>query len=100
MTGKNNPTEFEFKYNENEESQIISINNAKEFVVDGKSKYIRAKVDIDRSSSITKDLSNNKLPVFKNETLFLKNIVEGKANLFLYEDNNLVRFFFHRPTTN
>lgn len=91
---KNNPTEFEFKYNENEESQIISINNAKEFVVDGKSKYIRAKVDIDRSSSITKDLSNNKLPVFKNETLFLKNIVEGKANLFLYEDNNLVRFFF------
>ncbi|MEY2868107.1 MAG: hypothetical protein RIR01_525, partial [Bacteroidota bacterium] len=89
-----NPVEFEYKLTP--ESGYISakINSVKEFGIYDKSKYIRAKVAMDRSSTKAAELSISKIPVFKEEELFLKVLVEGKANLYEYIDGNLLRFFY------
>jgi len=58
------------------------------------SKYISAKVKIDRSSRNLDQLSTIFIPDFKEEILFLKVLLEGESNLYYYEDRNLVRFFY------
>src|SRR5690606_7267579 len=91
---KNNPTEFEYKLTENSESKIASIRNIKEFGIDNYSKYKRFEVQIDRSSNELDYLTGDRNPVFNTETLFLKAIIEGKADLYYYEDGNLRRLFY------
>ncbi|MCG2431601.1 PorT family protein [Aequorivita xiaoshiensis] len=96
---KNNPTEFEYKLSENSESKKASIKLIKEFGIDNVSKYIRSNVNIDRSSEKFNQLSNHRKPIFKEEELFLKVLVEGKANLYLFEDGNLIRYFYNTEDT-
>lgn len=93
---KNNPTEIRYKLSENGETQIADVKSVKEFGVGNISKYLRATVNIDRSSDVISDLSEKKEPVFNEEVIFLKVLVEGKANLYLYEDGNLVRYFYNK----
>ena len=93
---KNNPTEFEYRLSENSDYQTASITTVKEFSINDDIKYIRAKVDIDRSSSKLEKLSNNKRPSFKEEELFLKVLVEGEYILYQYVDNNLSRYFYSK----
>lgn len=97
---KNNPTEFEYKLLENSEIKLIKIKYVKEFRVLSGLKYIRSAVDIDRSNENMNQLSKGKEPIFNEETLFLKVLIEGKANLYLYEDRNLTRFFYNVDTNN
>lgn len=96
---KNNPTEFEYKLTENSESKKASLKLIKEFGIDNISKYIRSNVNIDRSSEKFSKLSNHRKPIFKEEELFLKVLVEGKANLYLFEDGNLIRYFYNKGDT-
>lgn len=96
---KNNPTEFEYKLSENSESKKVTIKSIKEFGIDNFSKYIRSIVNIDRSSENINKLSNDRNPIFKEEELFLKVLVEGKANLYLFEDGSLRRYFFNKENT-
>lgn len=91
---KNNPTEFHYKLSESSEPLKASIEDIKEFGIKNSYKYVRAVVDIDRSREDISDLSPIKNPVFQEEKLFLKTLVEGKASLFVYEDVNLKRFFY------
>ncbi|WP_298878602.1 tRNA modification GTPase [uncultured Polaribacter sp.] len=92
----NNPTEFKYKNNIDSEVKTLTINDAKEFGIFDVSKYVRHKVDIDRSSKKTDELDNDKNPIFNKEKLFLKALIEGKANLYYYEDKGLVRYFFNK----
>ena len=89
-----NPTEFQYKLSEGSEINTATIESVKEFGVDGFSKYIKSKVKIDRSSDNIYHLSHDRNPIFKEEELFLRVLVEGKANLYFYEHENLSRFFF------
>jgi len=89
-----NPTEFQYKLSEGSEINTATIESVKEFGVDGFSKYIRSEVKIDRSSDKINHLSHERNPIFKEEELFLRVLVEGKANLYFYEHENLSRFFF------
>ena len=91
---KNNPTELEYKITEKSEVENININQIKEFSINDVSKFIRATVAIDRSSKLVSHMSMKKEPIFKEEQLFLKVVLEGKATLFKYKDNNLERFFY------
>jgi hypothetical protein len=99
MDWKDNPTEFKYKLSENDETKKANIKSVKEFGIDNISKYIRSTVNIDRSSENIYRLSINKKPIFKEEELFLKVLVEGKANLYLYEDGDLKRFFYKKENT-
>ena len=92
---KNNPIDFDYKLFETGEKKTIGINAVKEFGIYNISKYLRKKVKIDRSTIEIDELSNDKKPIFNEEQLFLKTLVEGKANLYLYEDGKLRRYFYN-----
>ncbi|MFB9053080.1 tRNA modification GTPase [Formosa undariae] len=91
---KNNPTEFEYKLSEESEPKNATLESVKEFGVDNISKYIRNTVNIDRSTENINKLNNDKNPSFKEEQLFLKVLIEGKASLYEYIDTNLKRYFY------
>jgi len=91
---KNNPTEFSCKLSVDAEADALNLESVKEVGVYGTFKYIRATVDMDRSSEEARSLSKTKDPVFKKETLFLKVLSEGKACLYAYTENNLYRYFY------
>lgn len=97
---KNNPTEFEYRLSENEETKIASIKSIKEFGILEISKYNRFTVEIDRSNDNINLMSTFKDLEYKEEQLFLKVLVEGNANLYYYEDGSLNRFFFKTDTSN
>ena len=91
---KNNPASFEYQLAPNGEIRTAGIGDVKEFGINGVAKYVRATVNIDRSGYAVTGMSAEKDPVFNEEQLFLKVLVEGAASLFVYEDANLVRFFY------
>jgi hypothetical protein len=91
---KNNPLEFEYKKTKESEKESMNIESVKEFGINNVSKYIRASVQIDRSSNKFNLLSYDKSPLFKKEQLYLKVLIQGYASLFLYEDNSLRRYFY------
>jgi hypothetical protein len=91
---KNNPISFEYKLSETSASQFESIQNTTEFGVLGKFKFVRHFVKINTSSDDISLLDEGNNISFENKTLFLKELVEGDANLFYYENKDLRRFFF------
>ena len=92
----NNPTEFQYKTSEKAEIKTANLTTVKEFGITNISKYIKAKVNIDRSSADINTLSKHRNPKFEEETLFLKVLIEGEANLYQYLDNGLIRFFYKK----
>ncbi len=96
---KNNPTQFEYKVDESSESKIARIASVREFGIFEKSKYQRFDVEIDKSEEKLRYLSWNRDPEYKTETLFLKLLVEGKANLYQYDNQNVKKFFFKTDST-
>lgn len=92
---KNNPTEFEYKINENNEIKNATINAIEEFGIYNTSKYVKATVQMDRASSNRMYLSSVKQPIFNDEELLLEVLVEGKSNLYYYEEGQLSRYFFN-----
>ncbi|AYN02801.1 PorT family protein [Flavobacterium sp. 140616W15] len=97
---RSNPTTFEYKLSEDGELEIASINSIKEFSIYNNIKYIRRTVKIDKSSTKLDDLNTDKNPVFVEEQLFLNVLVEGKANLYLYDNGNALKFFYSVDNAN
>ncbi|WP_163712806.1 outer membrane beta-barrel protein [Mangrovibacterium lignilyticum] len=88
-----NPKEIQYKISENDLSQTATIDEIAEFAFDKDAKFVRAEVEIDRSSNILSSLSKDREPDFSKETLFLKVQVEGNISLYAYEDHTVRRFF-------
>ncbi|MCO6148576.1 tRNA modification GTPase [Flavobacterium sp. NRK1] len=93
---KNNPVSIEYKFSENEESAVKTIDQISEFSVNNTYKFIRFTVNIDRSPVELRQLSYTKEPDWQTETVFLKVLVEGKVTLYQYEDGNLIKYFFSK----
>ena len=91
-----NPTGFEFQLSANNDPERLDIKNVKEFGIDNTVKFIRSSVDMDRSGDNVNNLSDNIRPNFNQEELFLKVLVEGKANLYQYIEGNLKRYFYSK----
>ncbi len=91
---KKNPIEIEYKLNELDKESVKGIDYVKEFGIYGEVKYTRANVEIDRSSKRLNNLSIDRNPTFEEELLLLRVLVEGKANLYQYQDFNLTRYFY------
>lgn len=92
---KNSPLDIEFKLSEETESKNITINDISEFGIYNICKYKRYTIDIDRSSEFINNISLVKNPEFKEETLFLKVLIEGKASLLQYSYQSLTRYFYN-----
>ncbi len=95
MDWNDNPTEFKYKLFQNDIPNKADINSISEFGIDNKLKYYRSSVNIDLSSDNLNDLGYVKKSQFVEKQLFLKVLIEGKASLYLYEKNNLKRFFYN-----
>jgi hypothetical protein len=91
---KGGPRNFEYKIDENSEVKIGSVLNVKEFGSSENFKYIAATLPVEQSSDKVGNLTEDRNPIFKEESLFLKVLVEGNASLYytLKETNN--RFFY------
>jgi len=93
---KNNPTQFEYKLSEESEGKILDTNFVKEFGIDNDSRYVRAKVNIEKSDpNFASALTNSPQPQFNEEQLFLKILIQGKANLYTYSVNNITKYFYN-----
>ncbi len=90
----NNPTKFTYKLTEDAPQNDISIEQVSEFGVYGDCKYVRKTVNIDQSNNKIGNLTDNRNPTFVEKTLFLEVLVEGKANLYYYNSNELEKYFF------
>ncbi|MFK7834006.1 MAG: tRNA modification GTPase [Winogradskyella sp.] len=93
---KNNPTEFDYKLTEASEKKTLTISSVKEFGINAISKYVRATVNIDRSSNKKNNLSTERKPLFNEEQIFLKVLIEGNAHLYAYEDKSVTRYFYQK----
>ncbi|MEO5979824.1 MAG: tRNA modification GTPase [Chryseolinea sp.] len=91
---KNNPSRFDYKLSDNSEELKASTANVNEFVIYGAAKFVKATVNIDRSDQSVDGMSTKRNPEFQNETVFLRVITEGKADLFQLSDSKLEKYFF------
>lgn len=94
-----NPSEFKYRLSETSEIQTGSIQSVKEFGIQNEFKYVRTKVRIDKSSEHLSSISRSRNPVFEEEILFLKVLVEGAATLFIYEERGFRRFFYQTASS-
>ncbi len=91
-----NPNGFDYRLNESGNVNQMEISSIKEFGIYQDSKYVKAKVNIDKSSDNLSDLGYQRKPVMVEEELLLEALVEGKANLFVYKSGNMTRFFYQK----
>ena len=91
---KDNPTKFSYKTGEDSIVCTADIKDVKEFGIYQLSKYVRSTVKIDQSGEDVNELRADKNPIFVEEELFLKVLIEGLATLYVYEDKNFIRFFY------
>ncbi|MDG4945857.1 PorT family protein [Weeksellaceae bacterium KMM 9713] len=96
---RKNPTQFEYKEEENSQPKFATAKTVKEFGIYNTSKYVGTNINIDRSSNNITNLSHDKNPIFQEEELFLKVLVEGNSNLYEYVDNNVTRYFYNKENS-
>jgi len=96
---QDNPTEFQYRLQVGGEVLTGKIEKIKEFSAPESFKYVRANVQIDRSSQEINKMSESRSPDFEDKVLFLQVMVEGNATLFSYEERNLIRYFYKVETS-
>lgn len=89
------PRKIEYRLSQDSKVQSGTLEDLKSFGIEGEFKYIKETVQIDQSSNNLANLKKQRGPIFKEETVFLKVILEGKASLYEYKDNKVLRFFLH-----
>ena len=89
-----NPVKVQYKLNDSADVLTSSIDSVKEFGIDDFCHYVRATVNIDRSPFDIKTLSTDRKPKWSKETVFLKELVCGKAGLWVYTEPEQFWFFY------
>jgi hypothetical protein len=90
----NNPETFQYKLSlEDNRALEGTLNSIKEFGIEGVFRYVKATVDMDQSLSQTSRMTNYPEPDFRSETVFLKQLVDGEARLYVYQNSKFQRFF-------
>ncbi len=92
---RNTPSAFDFKLTPDDQPNTKTIQDAAEFAIINASKFVRAAVKIDRSRDRIEEMTTDREPVWREDTLFLQVLIEGKATLYSFREGNLVRFFYN-----
>ena len=82
-----------FRTTEKGDVSVLNISDVQEIGV-GEVLYLRADVEIDKSSGKPQKLSRDRSPEWERHTVFLSVLVNGKADLFYCEWNGEKRFFY------
>lgn len=96
---QDNPSAFTYRLSNNDDPKQISIESVKEFGIDKVSKYIRRTIKMDKSSEVIVNMSRERAPVFEEEQIFLKVLIEGTASLYRYRNGNLERYFYSKENS-
>ena len=92
-----NPKKIRFKTNEAEKSTAMTIKTIEGFGIDEKESYVRRTVDVNIAPIKVNEINHSRKPIFKKRTIFLRILVEGKANLyFLYDEVGKEHFFIEK----
>ena len=94
----NNPESFKYKDSENGEIKEITIKDVQSFEILERSKFVRADVKLDLSSEDINRLTDFKELETVDTTVFLRVLLEGEANLYLFEKGNLDRLFYSKKS--
>lgn len=95
---KDNPTRIKYKMGEDADSRYAELKETKEFAIYDGPKFIREKVKINRTSDhVINKMDSSPNPEFKEETIFLKVLIEGEISLYSYVDERLTRFYYSTP---
>lgn len=89
-----NPNSFVYKTEEKSTESTGNPSSIKEFGVYNEVKYVTYNGDIDYSSDNISDLSSSKEPELRKASVFLKEIVTGNKNLYSYQGQNVIRYFY------
>jgi hypothetical protein len=96
---KRNPENLIYRNDSLGSDITLAIDDVSEFQVYGWPRYVRSTVDIDISTSAIDKMTINKEPQWEKRTVFLKVLVEGKAVLYFYDDDEISRYFFSTSDT-
>ncbi|UOX34954.1 hypothetical protein LXD69_05435 [Flavobacterium sediminilitoris] len=94
----NSPSKILYKDNKESEIEEIGIEEIKEFGINDKSKFIKRSITIDPVKNKTNELYPSKEYTTRNEIVLLKVIVEGKANLYKYENDTQLKYYYSIST--
>ena len=90
-----NPEEFEYKLNKGSDVRKGELSEIKLFSVEGEFKYERVTVEMDKNLVAEKIGQEYDQLNYKEKTLYLNKIVEGKVNLYFYQENRSEIFFIN-----
>ena len=94
MYWKYNPVDFTYKLKESGSPVKGNLITVREFGITNSCRFVNATVRIDPSNLPAEGAKNELDPVWSRKTLFLKVLLEGKANLYGYEAPKLRRYFY------
>ena len=96
----NNPIDFKFKLQLNDDDyKTETIADVQEFGIDNITTFKKAKIKMDRSSDDLAKVSQTGKPVWEENIIFLRLMVQGEATLYCYKEDNLIRYFYETKTT-
>lgn len=93
-----NPSQFEYKIEENAMPKTMMLSEFKEFSVGAEYKFVKATVKIDKTNDKIDSRSSLKAMNFVEDELLLRVRVEGKATLYSYNNGEYLRFFYSTAT--
>lgn len=91
---RDNPVSFTYKIEPEGKEKEASITDVSEFSIPNVFKYIRATVPLDLSAKSNKQVLDSGKPDYQKQTVFLKVIVNGSADLYYYQDGGMKLFFY------
>lgn len=91
---KYTPTAFTYILENDSKEYVRGLENTQEFSLKEGGKYIRVKVDIDKSKSGVSNLKNKMNMEYEEEVVFLKVLLEGGSSLYEYKEAGLERYFY------
>jgi len=94
---RDNPVSFTYKTDPEGKEKEASITEVMEFRIPNVFKYIRATVPLDISAKSNNQISDSGKPDYQTQTVFLKVIVNGSADLYYYQDGGMKLFFYQAP---
>ncbi|MGH1385614.1 hypothetical protein [Kordia sp.] len=92
----NNPSKFEYKLSLNGETKILRMTNLKTVVINNKFKFEKHTVPYDDADRSIKQLTYERSPDLKETPLMLNVILEGKASLYSYRDQDKRAYYFKK----
>lgn len=99
MDWKDNPTEVTYKLNPSGSPIKGDPTTIKEFAIGNTFKYVGTNVKVDLLNKPTVGTPSELDPVWTRADLFLKVLLEGKANLYGYKNGKVERFFYSLSDT-